>query len=261
MGGERYRPLIEDMVWSYSRINCYIDCPYRWFVKYIHTPKIEEEPMFYTTYGSFMHKLIERYYKKEITRDQMRVEFLINFSREVMGDRPSEKIVGDYIKSGLDYIESFRDLPYNIIGVEKTMNFSIEGKQFVGIVDILGEKDGNLYIIDNKSRNLKPRSKRKKPTVSDKELDEMLKQLYVYATAVKQTYGEFPKALCFNCFRNNVFIEEDFNMDTYESVIEEVVNTIRRIEDSESDDFHPNIDYFYCNYLCGYHNSCEYMNR
>ena len=217
--------------------------------------------MFYTTYGSFMHKLIERYYKKEITRDQMRVEFLINFSREVMGDRPSEKIVGDYIKSGLDYIESFRDLPYNIIGVEKTMNFSIEGKQFVGIVDILGEKDGNLYIIDNKSRNLKPRSKRKKPTVSDKELDEMLKQLYVYATAVKQTYGEFPKALCFNCFRNNVFIEEEFNMDTYESVIEEVVNTIRRIEDSESDDFHPNIDYFYCNYLCGYHNSCEYMNR
>ena len=57
--------------------------------------------MFYATYGSFMHKLIEKYYRKEITRDQMKVEFLMNFSKEVKGDRPSEKIVGDYINNGL----------------------------------------------------------------------------------------------------------------------------------------------------------------
>ena len=58
MGEVSYRPLIEDMVWSYSRIECFDDCPYRWYLKYISGMK--ESPMFYTSYGSFMHRLLER---------------------------------------------------------------------------------------------------------------------------------------------------------------------------------------------------------
>lgn len=35
MGEISYAPLIEDMVWSYSRIKAFDDCPYRWYLKYI----------------------------------------------------------------------------------------------------------------------------------------------------------------------------------------------------------------------------------
>ena len=217
--------------------------------------------MYYSSYGSFMHKLIERYYKGEINREQMKVEFLTGFSKEVRGDRPSEKVVSSYISDGQKFIDTFVDIPYNILDVEKRLEFSICGKKWVGVIDIIGEKDGELYIIDNKSRALKPRSKRKKPTGNDRDLDEMLKQLYVYAAAVEQAYGKLPKALCFNCFRNNTFIEEPFDADIYESVISEFTNMINRIEGSELEDFYPRIDYFYCNYLCGFSHECEYCSN
>ena len=35
MGEVNYAPLIDDMVWSYSRIKAFEDCPYRWYLKYI----------------------------------------------------------------------------------------------------------------------------------------------------------------------------------------------------------------------------------
>ena len=35
MGEVNYRPIIQDMTWSYSRIKSFGDCPYRWFLKYI----------------------------------------------------------------------------------------------------------------------------------------------------------------------------------------------------------------------------------
>lgn len=36
MGEVNYKPIIQDMTWSYSRIKSFNDCPYRWFLKYIH---------------------------------------------------------------------------------------------------------------------------------------------------------------------------------------------------------------------------------
>ena len=35
MGEINYAPLIDDMVWSYSRIKAFVDCPYRFYLKYI----------------------------------------------------------------------------------------------------------------------------------------------------------------------------------------------------------------------------------
>lgn len=255
---ECFRPLIEDMVWSHSRISCFKECPYRWFMKYIHIPKEIDEPRFYSSYGRFMHKLIELYYKGRITREQMKIKFLTEFTDKVSGDRPSGKIVSDYIQKGLTFIESFEPIPYHILEVEKRLEFKIEDKNFVGVIDILAEKDGELYIIDNKSRELRPRSKRKKPTRYDEELDEMLEQLYIYSAAVKQIYGKYPKSLCFNCFKSGVFIEEPFIEEVYKSVIDSTLKTISVIEGAEMYDFRPSIEYFKCKYLCGLSKSCEY---
>lgn len=254
MGETLYRPLIEDMTWSYSRIECFNDCPYRFFLKYIK--KCEETPQFYASYGSFMHKLLEKYYKNELNKEEMQTKFLFDFSKEVQGPRPQESTVRKYIDLGLRYLEQFRPFPFNMIDVEKKVEFKIHGKPFIGFIDYLGEKDGELYIVDNKSRELKPRSKRATPTVKDRELDEMLKQLYIYSAAIKEEYGKFPKSLCFNCFKNQTFIEEPFNMAAYERAIQWALSEIESIESAE--DFYPSIDYFGCYYICGVHDDCCY---
>ena len=110
--------------------------------------------------------------------------------------------------------------------------------------------------IYNKSRDLKPRSSRKTPTLKDAELDEMLKQLYIYSVAVYQHYGKYPKYLCFNCFKSGVFIKEPFDINRLEEIVSEFLNKIAIIESSE--DFYPRVDYFYCNNLCGFSKSCVY---
>ena len=78
-----YRPLIEDMTWSYSRIKCFEDCPYRFYLKYIS--RCKEIPQFYASYGSFMHKLIEEFYKGIITKEEMLTKFLFGFQENVIG--------------------------------------------------------------------------------------------------------------------------------------------------------------------------------
>lgn len=257
MGDVSYRPLIEDMTWSFSRIECFNDCPYRWFLRYIK--KYPETPQFYSSYGSFMHKLIEQYYKGEITKDEMQIKYLFDFHKEVQGTRPQEGTVKKYIDAGLEYLKAFEPFPFNMIAVEKKVEFEIDGIPFVGYIDYLGEKDGEYYIVDNKSRDLKPRSGRTNPTVKDKELDDMLRQLYLYAAAIKQEYGKFPKALCFNCFKAGTFIVEEFNEDAYNEAITWVKKCVEDIKDA--DDFYPNREFFGCYYICGVSDECCYWQK
>lgn len=257
MGEVSYKPLIEDMVWSYSRICSYDDCPYRWFLKYIKGCK--ETDMFYASYGLFMHKLIEKYYRGELSKNEMLMEYLTKFSSEVRGERPQERTIQKYIKCGSEYLKNFKPFKYKMVDVEKRVSFKIDGYPFIGFIDYLGEKNGEYYIIDNKSRDLKPRSNNARPTAKDRELDSMLKQLYIYAEAVKQEYGKFPKALCFNCFKSGIFIEEPFQEEAYDETIKWAKKKIEEIKDT--DDFHPNRDFFKCYYICGVSDDCIYNQR
>ena len=227
------------------------------FLKYISGCK--EQPQFYATYGKFMHKLIELILKEKITKEEAQTMFLCDFSKEVQGMRPSGKIVQSYIEKGLNYLKSVQKFPYKPLGIEKQVKFEVGGFLFVGVIDYLGEKDGELYIIDNKSRDLKPRSKRATPTINDNTLDEMLKQLYLYAIAVKREFGKYPKSLCFNCFKSGVFIEEPFVESKLEDTVKWAVSTINDIIKTE--DFSPYIEYFPCTYICGVNDDCMYREE
>lgn len=259
MGDVLYAPLIEDMTWSYSRANCFEDCRYKWFLKYICNDK--EELLFYSSYGKFMHKLLESFYKGNISKEEMKIKFLCEFSNKVKGERPSDKIVASYIEKGLDYINNFEEFPYEMVAVEDRIEFDINGIPFVGVIDYIGKDDDGYIIIDHKSRELKPRSKNGKHRKSDDIIDDMMKQLYIYSEAVRQKYGEFPKKLCFNCFKNQVFIEEDFDPKKFEDSISWLKETIEDIKASTDEDFYPNIDFFVCKYLCGYSNECCYVDN
>ena len=187
------------------------------------------------------------------------MKFLLDFSTEVRGKRPSEKAVQNYISKGVEYLSAFEPFPYNMIDVELEVKYHIGDIPFIGYIDYLGEKDGEYYIVDNKSRELKPRSGRKKSTKKDEELDTMLVQLYLYAAAIKEIYGKYPKGLCFNCFKNGVFIEEPFVEKKYEEAIEWAKNSVKYI--AETEDFSPNVEYFGCVHLCGLTDECEYWNN
>lgn len=227
------------------------------FLKYIC--RCKEHPQFYASYGKFMHSLIEQLLKGEITQEEAEIKFLCNFSTEVQGERPRGKIVQSYINKGLNYLMSWKRFPYNPLGIEKKVEFEVGGLPFVGVIDFLGEKDGELYIVDNKSRDLKSRSHRETRTINDKILDQMLKQLYLYAIAVKKEYGRYPKSLCFNCFKSGVFVEEPFIEAKLNDTVAWATNTIEYIIKTE--DFSPYIEYFPCNFICEVNEECIYREE
>lgn len=290
--------LTDDMVWSYSRVKAFEDCPYRWFLKYIHPRLIvqqvfdgkppskvdvdmayiredidkedarvlykylgvERKEMFFASYGTFVHKLIEFFLKGQKTADELVDMYLLGFRQGVKGAAPSDKVFQSYFKSGLRYLRTINPFPFNTVGVEEKVGLTISGLPFIGYIDFIGEKDGAFHVVDNKSRTLKPRSKRKTPTKSDRELDDYLRQLYLYSAAVKDKYGEFPKTLCFNCFRSGLFIKEQFDEQAYKEANDWFVKSVDRIKREEV--FPPNIDFFKCKYLCELNDCCGfYLGR
>ena len=212
--------------------------------------------LFFANYGTFMHKLIEQYLKGEKLSSQLVDGYLENFKSEVKGKAPNRKVFANYFKNGLEYLKEIKPFPYKILDVEKRVDLKIEGLPFCGYIDIVGEKDGTLHVIDNKSRLLKPRSNRTKPTKADIELDFYLRQLYLYSVAVEEQYGALPKALCFNCFRNNLWIEEPFNEKAYAESQKWFLDSVAEIR--EEDNFNPSPEFFKCTYLCEMQDCCGY---
>lgn len=245
------------MVWSYSRLKAFETCPYGWYLKYIDGA--DSEPKFYSSYGSFVHRILADFYNGKIPQERLSEEFITKFSDEVQGVRPSGDIVSGYVRKGIAYFENFKPFPLHTLLVEDDKTFDYFGVQFRGIIDYVGidEESGEIYLIDHKSRDLKPRSNRKMPTQNDRDIDDMLRQLYVYSERIRQEFGTFPAYLCFNCFKNGEFIKEPFRKEVFRDTVRWVKDLIREIQDEKS--FPPNDEYFKCTFLCDCVAECDYF--
>lgn len=257
MDGVSYEPLIRDMVWSYSRLKAYDDCPYRWYLKYIRYPKAEQKQMFFANYGKFVHELIADFYSREKTPNELEVEYLQDFRAKVNAYAPNKTVFKNYFLDGLNYIRKLESPKNKVLSVENKVKFQVGRIPLIGYIDRLEEDaDGHILVIDNKSRTLKPRSNRSKPTKADEELDRYLRQLYLYSIAVQNQYGKTPYKLCFDCFRNQTFIEEKFRDDEYKKAQIWVEDKVSEI--SQDTEFRPNMEYFKCRYLCEMQEYCDY---
>lgn len=245
--------IIDEMTWSYSRITAYEDCPYRFYLKYIK--KTMGVRHFFADYGSFIHLIIQKFLTGELKKDELVGYYLTNFRGNVVGKAPNSTIFMNYFQQGLDYLKNIKLPEEKTIGVEKEVSFELGGKEFIGYIDMIsGDKD--ISIIDNKSRALKPRTKRAKPTKTDIELDKYLRQLYIYSIPIINEFHRYPKSLCFNCFRTQTEIVEPFNLEAYEETKKWALNTIENISNEEK--WKPNIEWFRCKHLCDVCNECEY---
>lgn len=256
MGASSYQPIMERMTWSFSRIETYNSCPYQFFLKYI--VGASKVPLFYSSFGSFMHKLMERFYKGELKREDLVIEYLTGYQSNVKGERISEKVSTSYFEAGLRYLKSFTPFETDTIAVEKKVRFKVGDYPFVGILDYLGTCENGLFLIDHKSRDLRPRSTRLKPTKYDLLLDKMQEQLYLYCYAIEQKERLRPDYIGFNSFRTNKLIIEPYSQSKEDSTMERIERDVDYI--IHTDDFHPVIDWFQCNHLCDVKDSCCYYD-
>ena len=260
-----YSSEINKMTWSFSRVNSFTNCRYEWYLNYLLKDEngkrlYENEQNFYATYGKFIHNILEKILKKEITVENGYDYYNDNFDNEVLFD-VKESTREKYFYLGLDYF-SILDFDwlsdYEILGVEKKCEFKIEGFKFIGYIDLLirHKETGDIIIIDHKSSEYPLTKKGKVKKKKIKDYENYKRQLYLYSQQIFNEYGVYPKKISWNYFKEQKWLSLDFIKEEFEDSKKWVIDVIKDIYEEE--DFIPNLDFFYCHNLCGFRNSCDY---
>lgn len=243
------------MVWSYSRLTTYEDCPYKFLLGYILAE--QEARQFFSDYGSFVHDLLASFYSGNVKKEDLLLQYLAGFCFNVAGKPPSRDIHSKYFSDGVSAMKNPFVPAGKVLSVEHEFSFSLQGHSFVGFSDLITEDAQNgICIVDHKTRILKPKSGRKKPTKSDLLLDRYFRQLYLYAAALEFEQGVLPSQLCFNCFRSGTQIIHQFEPVAFEETKSWALSTIESIHAER--DWNPNFEYFKCKNICGFHDACAY---
>lgn len=251
-----YQSICSEMTWSHSRLRSFEQCRYGFLLKYILLEPTRD--CFYSSYGRFMHEIYERYYSGELTKSQLKPYFLSHFISDVQGIPPTESILHSYYESGRESLDRIPQFQEEIAGVEVKTNFRIGKLRFTGIADLVTRSTDGITVLDHKSHSLKPRSTKGKYTKSDEELDQYLRQLYLYTIPLEKKYKAPVKNLCFHCYRSGDIITEKFDPVARDKAIEWAQQTVEDIIHCE--DFYPNVDYYFCKHLCDVRDSCDYYS-
>ena len=190
-----------------------------------------------------------------------------HFNECVPHDAPPNKYVDirhSYYDTGVDYLDNIDlDLDrYEILGVEKVVNFKIGDKDFVGYIDLLvRDKEINeIVIIDHKSASLKILKNGSISKSDQQHFLEFKRQLYLYSIPIIKEYGSVSK-LKWNMFKDQKWIEIPWKQEEFDEAIQWAKDTLELIE-KEVLWLPNNESYYYCNYLCGQrNNACEYKAR
>lgn len=256
-----YGFVIDTMTWSFSRLNAYYTCPYEFYLHYIECNKGDNN--FFGQFGTLIHTILEKYAKGELSIFEISQYYEDNFDDIVTERAPFNKYVDirqSYYEKGLDYLNNI-DLileDYEILGVEKKVEFNIGGYKMLGYIDLLlRDKDGNIIVLDHKSASLKFKKNGDISKTDLKHFTDFKRQLYLYSMAVINEYNIEPKYLWWNMFKEKKHIKIEFNNEEYDEAIKWAESTVKLIEKETM--WLPNPDRYYCRNLCGMrNNACEY---
>lgn len=253
--------IIDGMVWSFSRLNSFYNCPHEWYEKYIMCKYGENG--FFGEFGSCCHTILEKFAKDEISLFDLAEEYEIEFQKTVVHDAPPNKHVDikeSYFYKGMDYFNNI-DLDfdkYEILGVEKEVRFKIGDKDFVGFIDLLlKEKEtGKIIILDHKSASIKFLKSGKVSKKDQAHVREFIRQLQLYSIPVITEYGKVDE-LWWNLFKDRNWLKIEWTKEDHEEAVKWAEDTIKLIENEI--EYPPKQDFYYCWNLCSQRNSgCPY---
>lgn len=259
-----YKDDIDKMRWSYSRLTSFEHCKYEFYLNYIVNDDEEylSEGNFYAEVGSFVHEILAMIFEGKLTPDEASQYYVDNFDDNVFY-KTKQSTMDKTFETCANY---FADVDfgwlndYEILGVEMENKFQIEGYDFIGYIDLLvrDKRDGKIVVIDNKSSEYPFRLDGKVKAKSKQSFENYKKQMYLYSYAVMEKYGEFPKEITWNHFKDGgKFATIPFIKAEYDEAVKWFVDTIHNIEKEQN--FEPNEDFFYCHNLCNFRHSCEYV--
>lgn len=254
--------LLDNETYSYSRLSTYDTCRYAFKLTYID--RKSQQPNFFSDYGTFIHETYESYFRGEVDLFDIPLYYAKEYNKVVVSEPPAVlKGIGEkYKNQGLEYFNEFyfdKSL-YEIMLIEGTMNFELEGVKYVARPDLViqSKEDGKIFLIDYKTSTPFNISKITGKVTQDKgKISGYHKQMYVYAYSLR---------VCKDIQVNNMSLwfprsKRELTIpwvaeDEAKAVewLTRVVNNIKRDEEFT----HNNSNSFFCNQLCGIRSHCKY---
>ena len=236
--------------YSFSKLSLFHTCKYAYMLTHIQHKKGEGNC--FSSYGSELHSIMERYAKGEIELWDLADVYQWEFDAMVPEEFPSPSYCKNmrelYYKQGLEFLQNFPGYNgFNVLEVEHRFDIEIDDWIFNGIIDlVLEDRQGNITVLDYKSKSA---------FKSKKEQAEYARQLYLYSMYVKQKYGRYPSELRFVLFRKQANIDIPFDESRLIETLEWARDTVREIR--ECWDYAPNQSEFYCSNLCDHREYCD----
>ncbi len=263
------------MKWSFSRLNSFDICQYEWHEDYVEAKPRENS--FHGAAGGFTHEVIEKYLNKELESWDLSPYFEEHFDDKVPYAAPYNKykdLRQDWYDSVLDYFDNI-DFPldkYDVIGVEKMVEFNIDKYPFIGFIDLLlrDKSDGKLVLCDHKTSIIHKLKSGKISKADQQHFLEFRRQQYLYSKAVIEEFGDGSvKELWWDLVRQKDWIKIPFKQSEYQEAQDWALDTIHRIENETAWGLNPEFikakdeekyPPFYCMNLCSQRSTCPHKN-
>lgn len=256
----QYKELLDEMIWSFSRIHCYEQCPYSFYLKYIEKKLGIQN--YYAANGKLMHSVIERVIKGEIKLEDAPAVYIEEY--DLICEKVKQSIMDSSFEKCCDYLCTVEENMlnnYEILGVELSCNFKVGKYKFRGYIDVLlkNKVTGDIIVVDHKSSGY---PLKKDGAVLKNCIEEFLSykhQMYLYSKFIIDNYGK-PSKIVWNHFKDGGKLTIiDFNEEEYQETLNWAKKTIQKIYRDKN--FIENKSYMMCNSLCDYRDECEYKNE
>ena len=71
------------MVWSYSRLTSFEECPYRWFLSYLYRDEygrpLKKKSGFFAEFGSYIHLIMQMYLDGVLKKNELSTFYVATF--------------------------------------------------------------------------------------------------------------------------------------------------------------------------------------
>lgn len=233
----------EDFKISYSRINAYLFCPYKYKLVYIDRQYIPLNADI--TFGQIIHKTLERYHSQALRTFDELLE-CYDQSWENKGFISPQQNFEYYMRGTKmleNYYRSFSVSDIKILYTEKSFDANIGKYRFIGIIDRIDEyPDGKKEIMDYKTHA--------KVWEQDKVDNDL--QLTLYAYACKNIFGFNPDKISVYFLSNNVKV---YTKRSHEQIEQGINLALEAAANITADNF--DADTTKC-YLCDFKVKCKF---
>lgn len=263
-----YDFILDDFIWSFSRIETYERCPKCFYLNYIK--KLKSVSGFFSEYGNINHDILERYLKGELFEFELSNEYVNNFDKVVKTPAPSMSNVDlrqSYYKQGLEYFNKFAGFgDRKILAVEEEHQFNVGKYKFTGKIDVETEDE----IIDHKTKGKQHITRMNKNHNKDDYLTltdgrfvtkDIFTQLYLYCIPYFNKYKKYPKFLSLNMVRINDWYSIPFDKKYLVESINWVVSEIKKIYKDTEFLKGEDVSDMWCNQVCGNRYDCPHSDK